>query len=142
MVFQARNKDQEKEILDWIEAVTGEKLPNAPYEDVLKDGIVLCNLINKIAPGSVNKIQTKGTNFQLMENVQRYTWHGKREACSAARGWLCSVPTEVYAKWRSEGSRCMTSGCADSRRLSANMASLTRRSSRRLTCLSGGTSLK
>ena len=50
----------------------GEKLPNQPYEDVLRDGVVLCNLINKIAPGSVKKIQSKGTNFQLMENVQRY----------------------------------------------------------------------
>ena len=42
------------------------------YEDVLKDGVVLCHLINAIAPGSVKKIQERGTNFQLMENVQRY----------------------------------------------------------------------
>ncbi|XP_046740418.1 myophilin [Diprion similis] len=67
-----RNKEQEAEILAWIEAVTGEKLPPGNYEDILKDGVVLCNLINKLAPGSVKKIQTKGTNFQLMENVQRF----------------------------------------------------------------------
>ena len=42
------------------------------FEDVLRDGIVLCNLINKISPGSVKKIATKGTNFQLMENIQRF----------------------------------------------------------------------
>lgn len=71
-MLQARNKDQEKEVLDWIEAVTGEKLPNGPYEDVLRDGVILCKLINKIAPESVKKIQTKGTNFQLMENIQRW----------------------------------------------------------------------
>lgn len=69
---QARNKEQEGEILQWIEEVTGEKLPSQQYEDVLRDGVILCNLINKIAPGSVKKIQTKGTNFQLMENIQRY----------------------------------------------------------------------
>jgi t-SNARE complex subunit (syntaxin) len=69
---QARNKEQEAEILQWIEEVTGEKLPSQPYEDVLRDGVILCNLINKIAPGSVKKIQAKGTNFQLMENIQRY----------------------------------------------------------------------
>jgi hypothetical protein len=69
---QARNKEQEAEILQWIEEVTGQKLPSQPYEDVLRDGVVLCNLINKIAPGSVKKIQAKGTNFQLMENIQRY----------------------------------------------------------------------
>lgn len=72
MYPQARNKEQEAEILQWIEEVTGQKLPSQPYEDVLRDGVVLCNLINKIVPGSVKKIQAKGTNFQLMENVQRY----------------------------------------------------------------------
>ncbi|KAK0082413.1 hypothetical protein PV325_010422, partial [Microctonus aethiopoides] len=68
----ARNKEQEAEVLAWIEAVLGEKLPKGDYEDILKDGVVLCQLINKLAPGSVKKIQTKGTNFQLMENVQRF----------------------------------------------------------------------
>lgn len=70
--FQPRNKEQEAEILSWIEAVLGEKLPSSNYEDVLRDGVILCQLINKIAPGSVKKIQTKGTNFQLMENIQRF----------------------------------------------------------------------
>jgi hypothetical protein len=73
LCWQARNKEQEAEVLQWIEEVTGEKLPPQPYEDVLRDGVILCNLINKIAPGSVKKIQTKGTNFQLMENIQRYS---------------------------------------------------------------------
>lgn len=57
--------------MDWISAVTGEKF-SGEYEDVLKNGIVLCKLINAIAPGSVKKIQEKGTNFQLMENIQRF----------------------------------------------------------------------
>ena len=57
--------------MEWIAAVLGEPLPAGPPEDVLRDGVVLCNLINKLAPGSVKKIQAKGTNFQLMENIQR-----------------------------------------------------------------------
>ncbi|XP_025200391.1 muscle-specific protein 20 isoform X1 [Melanaphis sacchari] len=68
-----KNKEQEKEMLEWIGNVLGEAIPNnVSYEDYLKDGVVLCNLINKIAPGSVKKIQTKGSNFQLMENIQRF----------------------------------------------------------------------
>lgn len=58
--------------MTWIFQVLGEKTPSGQYEDILKDGIILCKLINKIAPGSVKKIQEKGTNFQLMENVQRF----------------------------------------------------------------------
>jgi len=67
-----RNKDQEKEVLDWVFAVLGEKVPAGNYEDILKDGQVLCRLANKLMPGSVKKIQERGTNFQLMENVQRF----------------------------------------------------------------------
>lgn len=79
-MLQARNKEQEQEILEWIEQVLGEKLPAGNYEDILKDGVILCQLINKIVPGSVKKIQTKGTNFQLMENVQRYAQKKKKLA--------------------------------------------------------------
>ena len=71
MSKQGRSKEQEQEIIEWIEAVLGEKLAGQPYEDVLRDGIILCKLINKIAPGSVNKIQTRGGSFKLMENIQR-----------------------------------------------------------------------
>uniref|UniRef100_A0A6B2E5L3 Putative calponin/transgelin n=1 Tax=Phlebotomus kandelakii TaxID=1109342 RepID=A0A6B2E5L3_9DIPT len=66
-----RNKEQEAEVLNWIGEVLGEKL-SGDYENVLRDGVVLCKLINKIVPGSVKKIQERGTNFQLMENIQRF----------------------------------------------------------------------
>ncbi|CAG0920411.1 unnamed protein product [Notodromas monacha] len=67
-----RDPEQEKEVLEWISAVLGEKLPNQPYDDLLKNGILLCHLINKIVPGSVKKINEKGGQFQMMENVQRF----------------------------------------------------------------------
>ncbi|TMW46965.1 hypothetical protein DOY81_007955, partial [Sarcophaga bullata] len=67
-----RNKEQEQEVLNWVFEVLGEKVPAGNYEDILKDGVVLCKLINKLAPGSVKKIQERGTNFQLMENIQRF----------------------------------------------------------------------
>ena len=37
-----RDPDLESEIIAWIEAIIGEKLPSGNYEDILKDGIVLC----------------------------------------------------------------------------------------------------
>jgi len=61
--------EQKTEILDWIEAVTGEKIPrDQPFEKVLKDGVILCNMMNKLIPGVVKRINKKGSNFQLMEN--------------------------------------------------------------------------
>lgn len=68
---QQRNKEQEKEVLEWIYAVLGEPVPAGDYENILRDGIVLCKLANKLTPGCIKKIQERGTNFQLMENVQR-----------------------------------------------------------------------
>ena len=67
-----RNKEQEAEVLNWIFQVLGEPVPKGEYEDILRDGIVLCNLMNKLTPGCIKKIQSKGTNFQLMENIERF----------------------------------------------------------------------
>lgn len=61
--------EQKTEILDWIQAVTEEPVPrDLPFEKVLKDGVILCNMMNKLIPGSVKRINKKGSNFQLMEN--------------------------------------------------------------------------
>jgi transgelin len=46
--------------------------PGESYEDALKDGIILCKLINKIKPGSVPKINTSGASFKLMENINMF----------------------------------------------------------------------
>jgi len=67
-----RNPEQEAELLQWIEAVLDSKFPNKPFEDILKDGVVLCRLMNAISPGSIKKIQERGSNFQLMENIDRF----------------------------------------------------------------------
>lgn len=65
-----RDVQQEKEAQEWIEAVLGEKFPpGEAYEDVLRDGQVLCKLINKISPGSVTKINSSGGQFKMMENI-------------------------------------------------------------------------
>lgn len=65
-----RDPEQEREAQEWIESILGEKF-TCPYEDALRDGQVLCHLINKLAPGSVPKINTTGAQFKLMENIQK-----------------------------------------------------------------------
>lgn len=65
-----RDPEQEREAQEWMETVLGAKFPPGElYEDVLKDGTVLCQLMNKLAPGSVPKINTSGGQFKMMENI-------------------------------------------------------------------------
>lgn len=67
-----RKPEQEKEVLEWIEAVLEEPLPKGEYEEVLQNGVVLCKLMNKIAPGSIAKFKQAGPAFLLMENIQTF----------------------------------------------------------------------
>ena len=74
ILFQVKCKRdalQELEIQRWIEAVLGEPFPELPYDDALKNGVILCKLMNKLSPGSVSKINETGASFKLMENVSR-----------------------------------------------------------------------
>ncbi|XP_047473339.1 muscle-specific protein 20-like isoform X1 [Penaeus chinensis] len=68
-----RDPEQEKEALDWIFTVLGEPRPEGDIGDILRDGQVLCRLMNKLAPGSVPKINTSGSQFKLMENINNFS---------------------------------------------------------------------
>jgi len=76
-IASKRDAEQEREAQNWIETILGEKFKES-YEDSLRDGQILCHLINKLAPGSVNKINTTGAQFKLMENIQKF-----QKACIA-----------------------------------------------------------
>ena len=54
-----RKPEQEKEIMEWIEAVMGEPLPEGDFAEVLKNGVILCKLMNKIQPDSIKKFKEK-----------------------------------------------------------------------------------
>ena len=66
----AENKSQQKEVLNWIQEVLEEPLPSGDFAEVLKDGVILCRLMNKIEPGAIKKFKQKGPAFLLMENIQ------------------------------------------------------------------------
>lgn len=54
-----------------MEAILGKKFPKGQYEDYLRDGTILCELMNKIKPGSINKINYSGGDFKMMENINK-----------------------------------------------------------------------
>ena len=43
--------EMEAEARSWVEAVLGEKLEGT-FQEALKSGVVLCNLVNALVPGS------------------------------------------------------------------------------------------
>ncbi|XP_063704082.1 muscle-specific protein 20 [Culicoides brevitarsis] len=68
-----RNPAQDAEAQEWIETVLGEKFPaGEKYEDVLRDGQVLCKLMNKLVPGAIPKINSTGGQFKMMENINNF----------------------------------------------------------------------
>lgn len=67
-----RDPEMDRQAQEWIETILGGKFPPGQlYEDVIRDGTILCQLINKIAPGSVPKINTSGGQFKFMENINK-----------------------------------------------------------------------
>lgn len=68
-----RDPAQDAEAQEWVESILGAKFPGGQaYEDVLKDGQVLCKLINKLKPGLVAKVNESGGQFKLMENINNF----------------------------------------------------------------------
>ncbi|XP_060574590.1 myophilin-like [Ruditapes philippinarum] len=68
-----RDPEMEEQAMEWIEKITGEKLDRSKeYPDQIKDGITLCNLMNKLDPGCIKKIDKKGGGFALMQNIERF----------------------------------------------------------------------
>lgn len=67
--------------VQWVEAVLGKELGipaegfennQAAFGDIFKNGIVLCELINALRPGTVKKINTLNTPFKHRENIELF----------------------------------------------------------------------
>lgn len=67
-----RNKYVESEIALWIEAVLNDPIPPKDLDDLLRDGVLLCRVINTLKPGSVAKIQKPWTNESQKANIQAF----------------------------------------------------------------------
>lgn len=72
--------ERARECMMWVEEVINRKLePEAQniqdqfeFSNILKNGSVLCELINCIEPGSVKKINTMNAPFKQRENIEMY----------------------------------------------------------------------
>eukprot|EP00413_Alexandrium_margalefii_P034174 CAMPEP_0204579516 /NCGR_PEP_ID=MMETSP0661-20131031/43531_1 /ASSEMBLY_ACC=CAM_ASM_000606 /TAXON_ID=109239 /ORGANISM="Alexandrium margalefi, Strain AMGDE01CS-322" /LENGTH=375 /DNA_ID=CAMNT_0051588533 /DNA_START=48 /DNA_END=1175 /DNA_ORIENTATION=- len=59
----------ESEVVEWIEGVTGEAKGDQAVHEWLKNGQILCKLINAISPDKIKKINAQSMPFKQMENI-------------------------------------------------------------------------
>ena len=66
------NKELELEERRWISAILKKPFPSGDFGDALKSGVILCQLINALKPGSIKKISDSSMPFPQMENISKF----------------------------------------------------------------------
>lgn len=85
--------DDFNEAVAYVEDVTGETYPGDLWE-FLKDGIVLCKMVNTLRAGIIPKVNKPGMAFKEMENLTMYN-----KACkSLGVGNNTFRPPDLYEK--------------------------------------------
>jgi len=65
-----RDLDHEYELMQWIAKTIGQHPDsNAEFGEFLKDGTVLCKLMQKLKPGSAPRISSKSSSFAISDNI-------------------------------------------------------------------------
>ncbi|KAH0514166.1 Calponin-2 [Microtus ochrogaster] len=62
---------KEAELRSWIEGLTGLSI-GPDFQKGLKDGVILCTLMNNLQPGSVPKINRSMQNWHQLENLSNF----------------------------------------------------------------------
>ncbi|XP_060088851.1 calponin-2 [Heteronotia binoei] len=68
---QKYDPQKESELRIWIEGITGREI-GPDFQKGLKDGVILCELINRLQPGSVKKINHSALNWHQLENLSNF----------------------------------------------------------------------
>ncbi|XP_034411134.1 calponin-2 [Cyclopterus lumpus] len=71
-IAQKYDIQKEEELRLWIEELTGASI-GPDFQKGLKSGVILCNLINHLAPGSVKKINQSTLNWHQLENLTNFS---------------------------------------------------------------------
>lgn len=82
-----------QECLEWIKACTGEPISVSGdmenFFEVLKDGTLLCKLVNSLQAGSVKRVNESKMAFKCMENITS-EYYAQR-----TQYWVGVLPDEV-----------------------------------------------
>ncbi|KAI8587887.1 calponin homology domain-containing protein [Geranomyces variabilis] len=63
---------REAEARAWIEQITGEKFASDDFQESLKDGVLLCKLVNALLPSTPLRINSSKMAFKQMENISSF----------------------------------------------------------------------
>ncbi|OWA52308.1 putative Muscle-specific protein 20 [Hypsibius exemplaris] len=69
----ARNPADEQHAIEWIFTILGEPVPQGRFEDILKDGSVLCRFMNKIRPDLLPKFSASEQSAKQRENISLFS---------------------------------------------------------------------
>ncbi|XP_067842624.1 LIM domain only protein 7-like isoform X3 [Heptranchias perlo] len=90
------------EVQRWVEAVTGKSFGNKDFRSALEDGVLLCELVNKIKPGVSKKINRLSTPIAGLDNINVFLKGcqklGLKEAQLFHPGDLQDLSTRVTVK--------------------------------------------
>ncbi|XP_051982488.1 calponin-1-like [Xyrauchen texanus] len=70
-LVQKYDPQMEEDLRMWIYEVTGRVVPEN-FMEGLKDGVILCELINKLQPRSVPKVNQSNLNWHKLENITHF----------------------------------------------------------------------
>ncbi|XP_030630108.1 calponin-3b isoform X2 [Chanos chanos] len=103
-IAQKYDPQKEDELRYWIEEVTGMPIGDN-FQAGLKDGVILCELINKLQPGSIKKInnsklnwhkaKTKGMNTKVDIGVKYADKHVRRFDDEKLKAGQCVIGLQM-----------------------------------------------
>eukprot|EP00802_Teleaulax_amphioxeia_P010398 Tamp_10426.p1 GENE.Tamp_10426~~Tamp_10426.p1 ORF type:complete len:343 (+),score=107.66 Tamp_10426:204-1232(+) len=64
--------NEEEQVCAWIKELTGNDLEPTTIQETMKSGVILCELVNRIAPKSVKKVNNSEMPFAQRENIQSF----------------------------------------------------------------------
>lgn len=67
-----KNPQMEADVQYWVESLIGRQFPTSDFEVALKDGLILCDLVNAVKPGTIKKVNNSKLAFKQMENIEQF----------------------------------------------------------------------